>query len=42
MNLTADHILTIPKLLETSTTRRVLVLNLSHNQIGIDGAMLIA
>jgi len=42
MNLTANHIATIPKLLETSATRKVMVLNLKHNQLGIDGAMAIA
>ena len=42
MALTAAHIEAMPKLLECTGGRRVQVLNLRHNQLGIDGAMAIA
>ena len=42
MGLSNTHIITIPKLLETSNQRRIVVLNLRQNNLGIDGAMSIA
>jgi len=35
MELADEHIYQIPKLLQTSSSRKVLVLNLSQNRIGI-------
>jgi Ran GTPase-activating protein (RanGAP) involved in mRNA processing and transport len=42
MGLTASHISTIPKLLESTNTRRLSVLHMRGNNLGIDGAMAIA
>lgn len=42
MSLSASHIETIPKLLESSSTRKLAVLHLRGNNLGIDGAMAIA
>ena len=42
MGLSAEHIQSIPKLLETSNQRSLKVLYLRQNNIGIDGAMCLA
>lgn len=42
MDLRAEHISTIPKLLESTVSRKLAVLHLRGNSLGIDGAMAIA